>query len=155
MQIFCYMSYNLRLEVKNAVCLWKYTFEIVPEIITFFFSRLKIFRFLQIILENQKTWEWKEKQNWRDALIVLFLGKEASAAIQEKFKRKAENKPNSLAFFACHHSHFLQQETLILSEYAIITAIRTLLAPGGLSQGLGPIVYALYKHIEELIVKLF
>lgn len=72
-----------------------------------------------------------------------------------KFKRKAENKPSSLAFFACHHSHFLLRGTWILIEYAITAAICALLVPAGLGQGLGPIVYVLYKNIEELIVKLF
>lgn len=43
----------------------------------------------------------------------------------------------------------------MLKEYAITTAICTLLAPGGLHQGVGPIVCVLYKRIEELIVKLF
>lgn len=85
----------LKLYIIHILC------ENIIEIITFFLSRLKVFRFLQIILENQKTWEWKVNQKRGGALIAIVLDKEANAAIKKKLKRKAENKPNSLSFFAC------------------------------------------------------
>lgn len=76
--------------------------------------------------------------------MVTFLGKEANVTITEKFKRKSESKPTSLAFFACYYSHVLQQEAHYLVQLTITTAIGAVLAPGDLSQELGLMLYVLY-----------